>query len=116
VFFVLISCIQIIYDIVVLWHFQQGENVDVMLLSPLLLLSKVVIFNWMGRPERDTILNQLGSLATVARSVNIEKSRDPRNTKIFGNLHIVLRDCPDITGVEELIMTPEKGLYAQFLQ
>jgi len=66
----------------------------------------VLIFNWSGRPARDDILQKLSCLAEAARRVDTDQSDHPEE-KIFGNLHLVLRDCPDATGVEEHVFNLE---------
>jgi hypothetical protein len=51
----------------------QGDRdmaYDTVLVSPVLLTSKVVVFNWKGGVERDTILNKLGVLAWAAKRID----------------------------------------------
>jgi GR25 family glycosyltransferase involved in LPS biosynthesis len=96
----------------------QGDRdvgYDTMLVSPVLLAAKVVIFNWRGGVEKDSMLQKLGCLAWAAR--NIDHGRDDddddddsdsndglntsledvaggfsRGRHVFGHLHIVIRD------------------------
>ena len=83
---------------------DRSVNYDIQLVSPLLLLATTVIFNWFGRPEKDTMLVKLGCLAKAAQRIDMsEGSTGPP----FGHLHVVLRDNPDLTGVESLLLDDE---------
>ena len=71
----------------------QGDNdveSDATLLTPVLLLSKVVLFNWKGGLQKNQILNELAVLVEVGNCVS-SNSFDKGKPK-FGHLHIVLRD------------------------
>lgn len=59
-----------------------------------------MIYNWSGRPARDDILQKLSCLAEAAKRVDAEQSDAP-GEKLFGHLHLVLRDNPDVEGVHE---------------
>ena len=61
---------------------------DSRLVSPILLTSKVVIFNWKDSLQVDRMLNLLGVLARAAQGV--ECSTD---AKIFGHLHMYGNSC-----------------------
>ena len=63
---------------------------DVTLLTPVLLLSKVILFNWKGGLQKTKILDELAILVEVANSVSSKNFSDDSPT--FGHLHIVLRD------------------------
>ena len=63
---------------------------DITLLTPVLLLSKVILFNWKGGMQVNQILNQLVILVEVAKRVQADSIED--NTPILGCLNIVLRD------------------------
>ena len=84
---------------------------DVQLISPLLLLAKVVIFNWSGLPNRATMLDQLACLSTAATRINPEGSGHLQadGARKFGHLHIVLRDNPNVDGVRGLLLDEEDG-------
>ena len=70
----------------------QGQKTDltydVKLASPLLLLSKVVLFvvHCGDRPQPEDILNKLEVMVYAARSID-------SSARVFGHLHLVLRDC-----------------------
>ena len=82
---------------------DRGLNYDIQLVAPLLLLATSVIFNWFGRPEKDTMLMKLGCLAKAAQRIDTpEGARKP-----FGHLYIILRDNPDDTGVKEMLLDDE---------
>eukprot|EP00937_MAST-01D_sp_MAST-1D-sp2_P003764 g3764.t1 len=79
----------------------EGAEYDTLLVTPALLLSKVLLFNWRGAPEADTMLELLGVLADAAESINLpgddicsddEGAEDVREENIFGHLHLVFRD------------------------
>ena len=87
-----------------------------MLIYPVLLTAKEVVFNWRGAVDRDAILEKLGALAKVALRVNCDNKDDSSgkgivctfvygddlvllmtpaklsSTCIFGHLHIIFRD------------------------
>ena len=59
---------------------------DIILLTPILLLSKVILFNWKGGMQKDRILNELAILVEVANRVSFDKMTT------FEHLIIVFRD------------------------
>ena len=66
---------------------QGDEDIDSdILLTPILLLSKVILFNWKGGMQKNQILNELAILVEVANRVS------SNSTSTFGHLNIVLRD------------------------
>ncbi|XP_028396210.1 uncharacterized protein LOC114520181 [Dendronephthya gigantea] len=67
---------------------DEGIESDATLLTPILLLSKVILFNWKGGLQKNNILNELGLLVEVASRVSSNSLERPK----FGHLHIVLRD------------------------
>ena len=71
---------------------QGDEDVDsdITLLTPILLLSKVILFNWRGGMQKNQILTELAILVEVANRVSSDSFKD--NTSKFGHLIIVLRD------------------------
>mmetsp|Transcript_14601 Transcript_14601/g.19103 ORF Transcript_14601/g.19103 Transcript_14601/m.19103 type:complete len:972 (+) Transcript_14601:153-3068(+) len=81
---------------------DQGMQYDINLVTPLLLLSKIVIFNWLGRPNKAQMLDTLALLAHSAGQLAEDQSE-----QAFGDLYIVLRDCPSSEGVEDIIISPE---------
>eukprot|EP00937_MAST-01D_sp_MAST-1D-sp2_P003748 g3748.t1 len=101
---------------------QGVEDVtyDALLVTPALLLSKVLIFNWKGAPQQDSILNLLGVLATAAQSVELpaeggadegsSSDGETQDENIFGHLHVVFRDWSfeSDTAARSLLKT-EKG-------
>ena len=72
---------------------QGDEDVDsdTTLLTPVLLLSKVILFNWKGGLQRNMILDELAIVVEVGNCVS-SKSSSNFNGKTFGHLRIVLRD------------------------
>ena len=71
---------------------DQGTLYDLKLVSPLLLVTKVLILNVQCStgPVREEILESLASVMHAARQLHATK-REP--LKCYGNLHVVLRDC-----------------------
>ena len=69
---------------------QGDEDSDITLLTPILLLSKVILFNWKGRMQTNQILNELAILVEVANRVSFDSFKD--STSTFGHLIIVFRD------------------------
>ena len=71
---------------------QGDEDVksDIILLTPVVLLSKVILFNWIGGVQKDTILNELAIFVEVANCVSSKRFEEDRPT--FGHLNIVMRD------------------------
>ena len=65
---------------------NQDDDNDITLLTPILLLSKVILFNWKGGLQIIQILNELAILVEVAKRVSSDSSQT------FGHLFIVLRD------------------------
>eukprot|EP00628_Pelagophyceae_sp_CCMP2097_P012568 CAMPEP_0206809312 /NCGR_PEP_ID=MMETSP0975-20121206/6182_1 /ASSEMBLY_ACC=CAM_ASM_000399 /TAXON_ID=483370 /ORGANISM="non described non described, Strain CCMP2097" /LENGTH=732 /DNA_ID=CAMNT_0054351409 /DNA_START=1 /DNA_END=2195 /DNA_ORIENTATION=- len=72
----------------------QGDRdvtYDARLVTPALLASRCVLFNWKDSVQKDRILNQLGVLVRAASAV--KKSSDAENDgRVFGHLHMVFRD------------------------
>ncbi|CAN0237949.1 unnamed protein product, partial [Ectocarpus sp. 4 AP-2014] len=70
---------------------QGDESVDhdVRLATPFLLLSKVTIFNWLGRPNKSAMLEQLKLM--VLATDNIQQ-HDGGKGPVFGHLIILARD------------------------
>lgn len=58
---------------------------DSRLVSPVLLTSKVVIFNWKDSLQADRILNLLAVLARAAQGIELAESD---SVKVFGHLHL----------------------------
>ena len=68
----------------------QGDrdiSYDSRLVTPILLASKVIIFNWKDSLQTDRILNLLAVLAHAAQGIEVGQE-----SKMFGHLHIVFRD------------------------
>jgi hypothetical protein len=98
-----------LYSHTVTWIGQgdHGLQYDVSLVCPLLLVSRIVILNWPGRPAKNVILEKLFVMAHAASLVADGDGRS--STAIFGHLHLVFRDMDNINGIEELILTEEHG-------
>jgi hypothetical protein len=71
---------------------QGDEDVDsdTTLLTPIILLSKVILFNWKGGLQKNQILHELAILVEVGNCVSSNSFE--AGTSKFGHLHIVLRD------------------------
>ena len=71
---------------------QGDEDVDsdTTLLTPVILLSKVILYNWKGGLQRNQNLNELAILVKVGNCVS-DNNFEGGASK-FGHLHIVLRD------------------------
>ncbi|RHY36869.1 hypothetical protein DYB25_011250, partial [Aphanomyces astaci] len=70
----------------------QGDRditYDSRLVSPVLLASKVVIFNWKDSLQADRMLNLLAVLAKAAQNVELAEGE---TRKVFGHLHMYV--CP----------------------
>ncbi|KAI9907421.1 hypothetical protein PsorP6_004597 [Peronosclerospora sorghi] len=79
----------------------QGDRditYDSRLVSPVLLASKVVIFNWKDSLQADRMLNLLAVLARAAQGIEVA---DGANTKVFGHLHLVFRDWSFVNSTPE---------------
>lgn len=89
---------------------DKGIDYDTILTAPLLLVSKVTIFNWMGSVAKDELLQKLGVLADAARKIQIgEVAKSRREYRIFGHLHIILRDQPNVDDVQQYLLEEEDG-------
>ncbi|CAN0402269.1 unnamed protein product [Pylaiella littoralis] len=69
---------------------DKDSSHDVLLATPLLLLSKIMIFNWKGMPNKMTMLENLAIMTNAAREVNRHQRKNA-----FGHLVVLLRDVPD---------------------
>ncbi|KAG6586887.1 Guanylate-binding protein [Phytophthora cinnamomi] len=79
----------------------QGDRditYDSRLVSPVLLSSKVVLFNWKDSLQADRMLNLLAVLARAAQGIELA---DGANTKVFGHLHLVFRDWSFVDSTPE---------------
>ena len=86
---------------------DKAPEYDVQMVSPLLLLARVVLFNWLGRPEKATMLDRLACLATAAERIDPEGSRHAAGTPRFGHLHVLMRDFPDARDVRAILFDDE---------
>ena len=68
---------------------NEDADTDITLLTPILLSSKVILFNWKGGLQINQILNELAILVKIAKCVSSKCFEE--NFK-FGHLNIVLRD------------------------
>lgn len=75
---------------------DQDVSYDTKLTMPLLISSKVIIFNHKGAPTASSMLDQLSVLARTAEGVET-------NRKMFGHLHLVLRDYSFDTPKAEIL-------------
>ncbi|CAN0316110.1 unnamed protein product [Ascophyllum nodosum] len=75
---------------------DRHQSQDILLATPLLILSKVVIFNWLGRPNKNTVLGELATMSEAATFIN----RGQRGNA-FGHLILLLRDV-QVNGEKEV--------------
>mmetsp|Transcript_80839 Transcript_80839/g.148946 ORF Transcript_80839/g.148946 Transcript_80839/m.148946 type:complete len:860 (+) Transcript_80839:141-2720(+) len=70
---------------------DKGKSYDIKLATPLLLVSKVIIMNEVcpTGPSKEDILRTLEIMMRAAEQVSERKKR----AQLFGNLHLVMRDC-----------------------
>lgn len=109
---------------------DQDEKYDTLLALPLLLTSKVVIFNHKGAPTVHAMLSRIGVLARAAEWVttmaeqegkddteDADEDDEMEKPKKFGHLHVVFRDF-SFRGTSESVRNqllneenvPKKGL------
>jgi hypothetical protein len=86
----------------------QGDRdvtYDARLITPVLLMSKVVIFNWKDSLQKDAILNLLGVMIMAAEGIKLggqDESNGERDSgPKFEHLHIVFRDWNFIDVAED---------------
>src|SRR5206468_977582 len=81
----------------------EDNSYDTMLALPLLLTSKIVLFNHKGAPTVSDMLSKLGVLARAADYIELaeetkenndeeESKTGPSSKKKFGHLHVLFRD------------------------
>jgi hypothetical protein len=71
---------------------DRDVTYDARLITPVLLTSKCIIFNWKNAVQKDRILNLLGVMAVAARGIDLEGGNDGGPRKKFSHLHMVFRD------------------------
>lgn len=69
---------------------DRDTKYDSKLVSPVLLMSKVVLFNWKAGVLKDEIINRLACIAMAANGIDTEERE--QGGQVFGHLHIVFRD------------------------
>lgn len=98
---------------------DKGKAYDVHLIAPLLLVSKVLIYNWKGAPNKHVMLDSLFTLGEAAQKVGMTDSENGGAHKttgkkpLFGHLVVVLRDWHTTDEVYDLLfgleMEPKRG-------
>jgi len=104
---------------------DKGKAYDVHLIAPLLLVSKCLMYNWKGAPNKHVMLESLLTLGEAAQRVHLgdrnqtetesasegdgggDGSSSKKTAPIFGHLVIVLRDWATTDNVFELLFHPE---------
>ena len=103
---------------------DKGKAYDVHLIAPLLLVSKVLIYNWKGAPNKHVMLDSLHTLGEAAQRVNNTQSAAAAASAatadggdgggggagggpIFGHLVVVLRDWHTTDEVYSLLFEAE---------
>jgi hypothetical protein len=93
-------------------HGDKGMAYDMHLITPLLLISKIVILNVVcpTGPSKESVLNRLHLIMHAAKQCAAHDDRE----HLFGNLHVVLRDCPHSDDVcWAIIFSPEDPACAE---
>jgi hypothetical protein len=97
-----------------------GPEYDLMIVTPAMLMSQVMIFNWTGALQPDQMLNMLGALAAVTESIVLSSQAEEEEEDgggdtfgnegkpILGDMHIVIRDWMHESDAEaQSLMTRE---------
>ena len=71
---------------------DRGMQYDVHLMTPILLVSKLIVLNVVcpTGPSKENVLNRLHVMMHASKKCSSQCDRE----RLFGNLHVVLRDCP----------------------
>ena len=100
---------------------DKGKAYDVHLIAPLLLVSKCLMYNWKGAPNKHVMLESLLTLGEAAQRVHLGDRNQAQQGEgdttgggtsegaapIFGHLVIVLRDWATTDNVYELLFHAE---------
>jgi hypothetical protein len=91
---------------------DKGKAYDVHLIAPLLLVSKVLMYNWKGAPNKHVMLESLLTLGEAAQRVHVGDSKQAgqdgaKPKPIFGHLVVMLRDWHTTDNVHTLLFAPE---------
>jgi hypothetical protein len=104
---------------------DKGKAYDVHLIAPLLLVSKVLMYNWKGAPNKHVMLESLLTLGEAAQRVHVGDSKQvgggggddggggssssssSKPKPIFGHLVVMLRDWHSTENVFTLLFDPE---------
>lgn len=76
--------------------------------------SQVILLNWRGTAVKDELLQKLSVLVDAAARIKPDeeeesKEEEKESSKVFGHLHIVMRDHPDTSGMYDLLFKQESG-------
>ena len=90
---------------------DKGKAYDVHLIAPLLLVSKILMYNWKGAPNKHVMLESLLTLGEAAQRVHVGDRAADGAKPIFGHLVVLLRDWHTTDNVYELLFgaEPDKG-------
>jgi hypothetical protein len=93
---------------------DKGKAYDVHLIAPLLLVSKVLMYNWKGAPNKHVMLESLLTLGEAAQRVHVgdktsttDVDENGKAKPIFGHLVVVLRDWHSTDNVYNLLFGEE---------
>ncbi|CAN0238010.1 unnamed protein product, partial [Ectocarpus sp. 4 AP-2014] len=78
---------------------DKSTEHDVRLATPFLLVSKVVLYNWMSLPNKNTMLEELEVMVQAADKVTTDNNQGQRH---FGHLIILVRDVGGAERAEEV--------------
>eukprot|EP00752_Nemacystus_decipiens_P015572 g13895.t1 len=85
---------------------DKSAEHSIRLATPFLIVSKVVIFNWRGLPNKQTMLQELVLMIKAAEKV-LPGDRDAEPA--FGHLIILMRDVDmDAASIEEIVLKKER--------
>eukprot|EP00935_MAST-01C_sp_MAST-1C-sp1_P001689 g1689.t1 len=76
---------------------EEGDEYDVQLITPALMVSKAVLLNWQGAPRPGEILDHLSVVSRCGERIDLTNGKDGGDndggtTKVFRHLHVVFRD------------------------
>jgi hypothetical protein len=78
---------------------EEGDEYDIRLITPALMVSKAVLLNWQGAPQPAAILDHLSVVSKCGERIDLTNRKGQHvqdggevQTKVFRHLHVVFRD------------------------
>jgi hypothetical protein len=85
---------------------EEGDEYDIRLITPALMVSKAVLLNWQGAPQPAAILDHLSVVSKCGERIDLTNNIACRTnkkgqrvqdgsevqTKVFRHLHVIFRD------------------------